>query len=324
MMQSLQFKSFGQPEEVMELVELPLPALESGQVQVRVLASAINPADINYVQGYYGVKPELPSTCGIEGVAEVLDSQSELFQAGDRVIFIKRVGTWQQELICSADSLVKIPQELAVEQAAMLKVNPLTALQLLTSFLDLKAGDWIIQNAANSGVGQSLIQLAQILGIKTINIVRREEALAEIIDLGGDINLVDAEDLKSQVLELTNGVEPQLAMNAVGGDSALRLMDCLAPKGQHVTYGAMSLRSLKVPNKFLIFKGISLHGLWVTEWLSQTPYEKIQQTYQQLADYVIAGKLSQPVAATYPLAKHQQALTHAQQPKRGGKILFVN
>jgi len=319
---ALRFHTFGKPEEVVQLEQISLPDLALGEIRVALKASPVNPADINYVQGNYGVKPELPNIPGIEGHGVVTESASDEFNEGDHVIFIERVGTWQTLITCAANRAIKIPNNLDPLQAAMLKVNPLTAWQLIHKFTQLNKGDWIVQNAANSGVGQCVIQIAKLLGLKTINLVRREEPIALLAELGGDVNLLDNNESKEEILKLTGGALPRVAFNAVGGDSALRLMDILDDQGHHITFGAMSMRSLKVPNKFLIFKRITLHGLWITKCISESPREEIKETYQKLATWVADGKLKQAVAATYSLDKLTEALTHAQTSQRDGKVLF--
>lgn len=319
---SVQFHTFGKAQEVTQLEQLELPTVGEGQVLVRMLFSPINPADLNFIQGNYGVKPELPASPGIEGCAEVLESRAEGFSKGDKVIFIERVGTWQSHIVCDASKALRIPSEIAPEQAAMLKVNPATAWQILHAYADLKPGDWVIQNAANSGVGQSLIQVAKQLGLRTINTVRREGLEDELKALGADHVLLDDGDLVAKVREICGDNMPKLASNAVGGDSALRQMDALAEHGTQVTFGAMSMRSLKVPNKFLIFKGISLRGLWITKWIAAAPREEIQQVYDQLANWVIEGKLTQSIEKAYKPTDLAEALERSQQGERRGKVLL--
>ncbi|MBK1792189.1 MDR family NADPH-dependent oxidoreductase [Persicirhabdus sediminis] len=322
-MKQLIFNQFGQPEDVTQIRELePASQLDDGQIRVKMLAAPINPADINYIQGIYGVKPELPAVSGLEGCGEVIESASAEFSAGDKVIFIQRVGTWQSELICPAESAVKVPAEIDAIQASMLKVNPLTAWLILREFENLKEGDYLIQNAANSGVGACVIQLAKSLGIKTINLVRREELIDSVIQLGGDEVFLDNKDVVASIKEKLGDVPIRLASNAVGGDSALRLMDALAPQGTMVTYGAMSRRSLKVPNKFLIFKLITLRGLWVTEWMKTQSRDQLQCVYSQLAELMVAGQLAQPVDSIFSIDDAVAACLRAQEDKRDGKVVF--
>lgn len=317
------FKIYGEPTDVTELSESDSPILQSGEVRVRMLACPINPADINLIQGIYGIRPELPATPGVEGCGEVIESSSDQLSVGDRVILIKHVGTWSEEVVCPASSALKIPYETPAEQACMMKVNPLTAWCMLTQFLDLPQGSWVIQNASNSGVGTCVIQIAKLLGLRTINLVRREELIPQLSALGADHVILDNADVANQVKSITEGSPPQLALNAVGGDSALRLMDAVATKGIHVTYGAMSRRSLKVPNKFLIFKRIQLHGFWVTEWLKEQDTFQVESIYSQLAKWMLEGKLSQPIDSVYPLTDVQSALTRAIEDQRDGKVLIT-
>lgn len=315
--------AFGAPTEVTSLSQSDPTPLPAGHLRIRMLASPINPADINLIQGIYGIRPDLPATPGVEGCGEVIESDCDTLQAGDRVILIKHVGTWAEEIVCPPDALLKIPNETPPQQACMLKVNPLTAWCMLTQFIGLPQGAWVVQNAANSGVGTCVIQIAQLLGLKTINLVRREELIPDLLAIGADHVLIDDADAPEKIKQITENQAPQLALNAVGGDSALRLMDMLAPEGFHVTYGAMSRRSLKVPNKFLIFKRIQLHGFWVTKWMQAEDPAKISQIYSQLAQWMLDGKLAQPVDSTFPLSEITAALTRAQEDKRNGKVLLT-
>ena len=317
------FRTFGNPVDVTELEELHPRSLEEGEVRIRMLASPINPADINLIQGTYGVRPELPCTPGIEGCGVIIESRDTSFHVKEHVIFIARSNTWSEEIICPASSLLIVPSETPVEQAAMLKVNPLTAWAMLTHYLQLPKGSWVIQNAANSGVGLCVIQIAKLLGLRTINLVRREELIPELLKLGGDIVMLDNAESITHIKETLKTAPPTLALNAVGGDSALRLMDALAPKGIHVTYGAMSMRSLKVPNKFLIFKGIQLHGFWCTEWMKEKSTTEIKNVFQQLAKWMIRDNLHQTVDSRFHLKDVKQAITRAQENKRNGKVLIT-
>lgn len=322
--QSVKFYEFGAPADVLNYVSeeklTPRP-LKSGEIRVKIQFSPVNPADINYIQGNYGIRPELPAIPGVESSGIITESTSGNVSVGDLVIFITRVGTWQSEVICDAEEVIVIPA-IPTEQAAMLKVNPLTALCLLENYVSLKEGDYIIQNAANSGVGQCVIQIAKQLGIKTINLVRREELIPGLLELGADHVLLDDGIVVEKVREICGENLPKLACNAVGGDSALRLMDALAEEGQHVTFGAMSMRSLKVPNKFLIFKRIQLHGLWVTKWIEANDHVTVSAAYQRLAKWVGKGQLNQSVDTIYKAQEIIPAITHATQAKRDGKILL--
>lgn len=298
-------------------------APETGHVLVRILAAPINPADLNTVEGTYGVKPPLPAIPGIEGCGVVEASNSSDFQPGDHVIFLRRSGTWASHTTVPADVLFKLPTSLDPLQAAMLKVNPATAWRLLHAFGSLKNGEFIVQNVGNSAVGRCVIQLARDLGIRTISFVRREELFTELKALGGDQVFLDDDTGLAAAKEVMGGANAALAFNAVGGDSALRLMKLLREGGSHITYGAMGRKPVTIPNGLLIFRGIEIRGLWVTRWIENAPLDEVRAVYQDLADRVAAGKIVQQVDSTFPLESYQDALARLEAPERSGKVLFV-
>lgn len=318
----LVFSQFGVPSSVLSLEAFTLPPLKSGEVLLEIQASPINPADLNFIEGTYGVKPELPATAGIECVATILESQSKLFSPGDSVIPISRIGGWADHAITHEQNLIRLPSGIDPLQAAMLKVNPATAFLLLTHFESLQPGDWVTLNAANSGVGQCTIQLAKHLGIRTLCFLRNSSLTQELKNLGATEVFEDSPAGYAEALEALGKDRAKLAFNAVGGDSALRIMKLLGPSGTHITYGAMAKKPLTVPNGALIFNDIRLRGLWVTHWIRNSVPTTLNQTYAMLAELVSSGKLIQTVNSTFDLADFSQALAHMDQLGRVGKVIF--
>lgn len=319
----LAFRSCGVPVEVLECVDDEAGTLAENHVRVKVLAAPVNPADLNFIEGTYGVMPELPATPGIEGCAEVLESRHEAYVPGDHVIFLTRASSWAEQADVHGDLLFKLPVGIDPLQAAMLKVNPATAFRMLHGFVAVPPGGWVVQNAANSGVGRCVIQLCKQLGWRTVNLVRREELVGELKAIGADHVFLDNGDAVDAAKEVLGKDRPVLALNAVGGDSALRLMNLLAVGGSHVTYGAMGRKPLKVPNGLLIFKDISLHGFWMTKWLENARLPEVHRTYGLLAKWMAEGKLDVPIDSTHRLGEFKQALARLDAPDRHGKVLFT-
>ena len=319
----LMFSQTGKPAEVLEVNTFTPPPLVAGEVRVRISAAPINPADLNTIEGTYGVKPELPAVPGIEGSGVVEESAADGFVAGDAVMFLDRASTWATHTVVPAGILFKLPAGIDPLQAAMLKVNPATAWRLLHGFAELKPGDWVVQNLGNSAVGRCVIQIARDMGVKTISFVRRSEVVEELKGLGADHVLLDDDAGLTAATELMGGANAALAFNAVGGDSALRLMKLLHESGTHITYGAMGRKPLTLPNGLLIFRDIRICGLWVTRWLRDAPVEEVQAVYQELAKRVVAGRIVQPVDGTHSLADFAVALERLDAPERSGKVLFA-
>lgn len=294
---------------------------DAGEVLVKLLAAPVNPADLNTIEGTYGVKPVLPAVPGIEGCG-IVETAAPGFAPGDLVMFLRRADTWATHTTVPAEFLFKLPAGIDPLQAAMLKVNPATAWRLLHGFDSLKPGDWIVQNLGNSAVGRCVIQLARDLGIHTVSFVRRAEQFAALAELGADRVFLDDDDGLQQAKEVLGGAEAALAFNAVGGDSALRLMKLLREGATHITYGAMGRKPLTFPNGLILFRDIRVRGLWVTRWVENAPAEEICGVYQNLARRVASGSLVQPVDRAFPLDEWRSALDRLDAPDRAGKVLF--
>jgi NADPH:quinone reductase-like Zn-dependent oxidoreductase len=288
-----------------------------------MLAAPINPADLNILEGKYGELPTLPCIPGSEGAGRVLSVGTGVsdFKPGDLVAVVRR-GTWAKHLTVSAKEIFPLPSSTDPLQASMLGVNPPTAFLMLKTLSNLQPGEWILQNAANSGVGRSVIQIARALGLRTLNIVRRPELVAELTALGADCVLTEDDDLREMAGQIFGGQPPRLALNAVGGASALNLANALARDGHLVTYGAMGRQPLKIPNGLLIFKNLTFSGFWLTRWKMTTTPDEQKAVFHKLASMLAGGGLRLAVHATHPMDAIESAIADAASEKRTGKVLL--
>jgi mitochondrial enoyl-[acyl-carrier protein] reductase / trans-2-enoyl-CoA reductase len=320
--QVLRFDRFGPASEVIALAEEKLPELGSHDVRVRISFAPINPSDLNYIEGKYGLKPSLPAVAGLEGAGEIIELGSEVrdLSIGQLVLPPREQGLWRRDLIVPATALEKVPAGLTAEQAAISRVNPPTAWCLLHEFAALQPGDWIVQNAANSAVGRAVIRLCRVLGLHSLNLVRRAELKQELQRDGADL-VFTMEEFPAW-LAANREPRARLGFNAVGGESALAVANALCPGGIHITYGAMARQPLKISNGLLIFSDLTFRGFWLTQWLVRAPQERVTLMKRALAQWWQAGVLQTDIEQTYPLIEHQAALLHANREGRRGKIMF--
>jgi trans-2-enoyl-CoA reductase len=283
---------------------------------IRALAAPINPADINQIQGVYPSKPPFTSFLGTpqpsavggnEGCFEVLSHGSSIksVQKGDWVIMKSTgFGTWRTHSLAEEKDVLKISNKegLTPIQVSTVSVNPCTAYRMLRDFETLRDGDWFIQNGANSGVGRAAIQLGNLWGLNSINVIRdrlepaETEALkTELLSLGATKvvteNELMAQGFGDQVNEWTNGGRRpvKLGLNCVGGKPTSALIKCLGESGHLVTYGGMSKQPLQLPTGLLIFKDIKFSGFWVSRWSDAHPEEKMK-TVEEILGYYRDGK----------------------------------
>lgn len=313
------------PQDVIRPVAVDLSAPAAGQALVAVLAAPINPSDVLMLTGGYGLLPPLPAVGGSEGVGRVVAVGPDVagLQPGQMVLLPAGSGTWASHLIADARRLVPLPDGADPQQMAMLTVNPATASLLLSEFVTLAAGDWVIQNVANSGVGGYLVQLARQRGLRTVNVVRREGAVAAVQAQGGDVVLVDGDDLHQRVKQATGGAPLRLGIDAVGGLATDRLARCLAEGGMLVNYGLMSGEPCVVSAQSFVFNDLTLRGFWLAKWFRVASRDAQKALYGDLTRALAGGHLKARIHATYPVQQIQQAVAAAAAGERDGKILIV-
>lgn len=326
-MHAVRFSRFGPAHEVAELADVPEPeAPGPGRVLLEIERSPINPADLLMFEGRYGATPpRLPVWAGGEAVARVvaLGPGVDHLAVGDRVLaLLAGRGNWRPRTTVAAERLFALPAA-DVDQLAMLGVNPPTAWRMLEDFVALAEGDWVIQNAANSGVGRALIAFARRRGLRTVNVVRRESLAESLRALGADVVLTDGVDLAARVIAATGGARPRLAIDAVAGEATRRLAQSLADGGTLVNYGLLSSQPCATDAGDLVFRDLTLRGFWLANWFSRASLEEMHALYRQLGAAIADGTLQVPVEAVYPLAKFREALAHAARRGRNGKVLLA-
>jgi NADPH:quinone reductase-like Zn-dependent oxidoreductase len=318
-MQAVQLTAYGDPLKGLKCVELPEPKQPGpNEVQIQVEFSPLNPNDLLLAQGRYPVRPQLPAIIGNEGVGRVLAVGPGVAQVelGNRVLVPQRVFSWAERVLAPAFDLIKLPLGSDPQQVSMLRINPPTAALLLSEYVSLSPGEWIVQNAANSGVGRAVIAFARERGIRTVNLVRRAELIDELTAAGGDLVLLDSPNAAETIRAKTENASIRLALDGVSGPATALLGKVLSSDSTIVSYAAMSGAPISIDPYDVFFKNITVRGflLKTFDFGSQ-----VKPAIEQATDLIGLGRLRFPVAAIYPLSAVKEAVAHT---LRGGKVLF--
>jgi len=325
----VELNKIGDPADVLEVKDGVAPSLADGEIRIAVLAAPIHPSNLLQIAGNYGTAAVLPSTPGSEGVGRVLElSPAVTHLSVGQLVLLPGLGTWTEQLVVSAAGVIPLPDlgkpdAAVIEQLSMTAINPLTALLMLTSYVDLKEGDWIVQSASNSAVGGYLIQLAKQRGIKTVNVVRREGLAEDLMAKGADVVLVDSPDLAKQIATATNNAPVVLAIDAVAGETFSRLAESLSTGGTLVAYGAMSGKAPVLNTGTVIFNDIRVRGFWLSKWFQTASMAEKQGAFGQVIPLIASGDLAADIDSRYSVAEIKQAVTRAGQRGRNGKVLIV-
>lgn len=311
---------YGDPQKVIQLVYEQIPEPSSNELLIEMLMASVNPVDINIIQGVYGpIKPSLPFVPGYEGVGRIakLGSGVTTFKIGDHVILknITFVGVWRKYLLTTKDSVIKVSSDLELPEAATLSVNPATAYRMLKDYGNLKPGDTVIQNGANSSCGVQIIQMCKILGLISINVVRNRPEINELKSYLTQVgaNYVYTEDEISSINIFKNGdvKKPIMALNCVGGKSASLIMKHLDMDGVMVTYGGMSMQPVTVSTSSLVFKELHFHGFNLSKWMLRNKDSKeIDKMYSDIIDWYLTKKMEVPPYDLVKLENCKEALAN--------------
>ncbi len=302
--------------------------LQAGQVRVGMLYMTVNPADLLQMSGRYGRQPALPFVPGHEGSAVVLETAPDVdeLQVGTLVVPLGASGYWSDERVLAARQVVTLPGAVDPQQAAMLVANPATASVLLQQMSRLQAGDWVIQNAANSAVGQSVRRQAARQGLRLVNVVRRAGAIAR--DARPDEHwVVDAEpgvpSLLSRLEPTLQGQRPRLALDALGGRASGALAASLGEGGTLIVYGLMTGEPAAIDVHDLVFRGIRVQGFWLARWFAEPQNRSlIPPMLAELVERLGRGELHIDVEASHDLEQVVGALEQAAREGRHGKVLL--
>lgn len=318
-MKAIQLTATGNPLETLKYVELPDPkAPKNGEVIIRMEYSPINFSDLMVAKGIYFIQPELPAVIGGEGVGVISEVGRDVthLKVGDRVVLPFGTYAWSELVKAPAENLVALAPSADAKQASMIGINPPTAVLLLDEFTTLQENDWIVFNAGNSSVAHTFVTVAKSRKLKTLAIVRREDAVAVAKAAGADVVLVENSNIAEQAKSATNGANIRLGLDAVGGESSGVLAKILGGDSHLVAYAVLSGQPMVVSQVDLITKRMKVHGFWM--YLEQY-LPKLNAAVRESERLLESGSLNVPIAATYPLSEINEAVAHA---TKGVKVLL--
>jgi NADPH2:quinone reductase len=323
MTHAIRFHKTGGPEVlVWEEVKVGKPG--AGEARIRHTAVGLNFVDIYNRAGVYPAP--LPSGLGSEGagVVEEVGSGVTDLKPGDRVAYgSSPLGAYAEERLIPADRLIKLPDGIDDKTAAAMMLKGLTAQYLIRQTYRIKAGETILLHAAAGGVGLILAQWAKHLGVTVIGTVGSDEKakLAHAHGCAHTINYA-REDFVKRVEELTGGKKVPVVYDSVGKDTFLKSLDCLAPLGYLVLFGASSGNVDPLNLGLLAQKG----SLYVTRPTLNTygaKRENLVAMAKELFEVVQSGAVKIEVHQTYPLKDAARAHADLAGRKTTGSTVLV-
>ncbi|KAJ2945614.1 hypothetical protein O0L34_g437 [Tuta absoluta] len=327
MTKQLVYTQFGDPLSVVKFRESIVRDVKETEVLVRMLAAPVNPSDLNTIQGVSTSLPELPTIPGDEGVGNVVEIGKKVSKVniGDRVIITKpRLGTWRYYGIFDELDLFKISPNIPLPEASMITAAPSTAYRLIKDFYTVRHGETIVQNAANSSVGQSVIQIARALGINTFNIVATHcqfEAVKENLNRLGAAGSVFTLEEAEQMTNFTTSLrQPILGLNCLGGRYEDVLLRLLAKNGAMVYYGSCynSVQCKRCWRPDLAYDRFD-----IVEWYKTATCLEKSRMISNIAQLIATGKFKAPMYAPVELKNYVAALRNTVQCEAYSTVNYI-
>jgi len=321
----------GEARDVVEIQEKNLPAPKPGQVRVRMLAAPINPSDLLFCQGNYGIGPQPPTSVGLEGVGIVETSGGGWFGRllrGQRVSVISRQpGTWGTFCLTESQTVIPLPTSLSDEQAAVFFINPASALLMTRWILKVPRGSWIMQSGAGSALGRMVIRLGNHFGFRTINIVRRNEQVHELQQLGGDAVFCADEstspnEFTEQIRDICHDDLPRYAVDPVGGRLGGMLFESLGEQGRMLCFASLAGAPIPIDPRTMITHHRQLKGFWLGTVMQSLSLIQKLQFIRQLGQLHQQGVFQVETFETFPLAQVTAALDAAARNHGAKKVLL--
>ncbi|WP_082280800.1 zinc-binding dehydrogenase [Leptospira kirschneri] len=324
---ALELKEYGENRNRASIVEKTIRPLKKGEVLIRMHSASINPSDLMFMRGLYGIKKKLPIVPGFEGSGNVVS-----FGGGFYASYLKGKnvactasgrgdGVYAEYMITDAFNCLPIGKDLSLEQGACLYVNPITAIAMVerVQSLGVKA---LVQTAAASALGKMVVGIAARKGMKVINIVRKPEQEEVLKKIGAEYILnSESSNFERQLKILSKDLNATVCLDAVAGELTSRVLLAMPYGSRAIVYGALSEKEIPIHAGMMIFQDKKLEGFWLSTWVpQQTPYKiwKLSKELRSLAK----KELKTDIASRFPLEKAIEAIEHYAVNMTKGKVLI--
>jgi NADPH2:quinone reductase len=327
-MRAVELRSYEGGADALAVADRPVPRPLAAQVLVRVAAAPVNPSDLAFLRGSYGIRKRLPVVPGFEGSGEVVAAGKGAwarYLVGRRVACAAPTdgdGTWAEYVLADAAQCIPLRKDTDIEQASTMIVNPFTAWALLGFAKELRASA-VVQTAAASALGRMIQRLAASRGLRVVNVVRRPEQVA-LLEAEGAEYVLDSStaDFDSRLAELCKRLRASVAFDAVAGELTGRLISAMPKGGTAFVYGGLSMEPCLLDPRSLIFERKSVRGFWLADWLRHTGALK-KYFAARSVQRLLKKELRTEIRERLPLEQAIEGVRRYAQEMTGGKIIFV-
>lgn len=309
-----------------EFGETLIPQIDSNEVLIKVHAASINPADILFLSGHYGIKRALPSVGGMEGCGTVIATGNSLVARmlkGKRVAFVSEVyGSWSEYTKASAMTCMVLPDHVSDEQGAVFFVNPASAMAMVKIAKQHKSKA-IVQTAGASALGRILVKLGKENGLAVISVVRKDEHAQLLREIGGQ-HIVNSSSpaFEDELKRKTHDLGATVCFDAIGGDLTGTVLSALPDGSTLFQYGLLGGSTTTINADDLVFRRKRITGFWASDWVkTQSIFELL--SLQGSMKKSVGSQIQTEISQTFSLCQTVDAIQQYAANMTSGKVLLL-
>jgi NADPH:quinone reductase len=324
-MRAIVIREPGGPE-VLELRDVPTPTPQRGEARVRIRATAVNRADLIQRMGAYPAPPDSPRDIpGMELAGEV-DAVGEgvsSVKVGDRVFGLAGGGTYAEQVVLPARTLVRLPEALSYVEGAAIPEAFITAYDAMVVQARLAPGETVLVHAAGSGVGTAAIQIARAVGAFSIGTARTAEKLDRTRPMGlGEGIVVEGGRFAEKVTAITAGRGVDVVIDLVGGAYVAEDLACIAMCGRIVVVGLLAGTRADVDLGLLMRKRVEMRGTMLRSRPLEEKIDAANLLARHLAPLFATRQLEPVIDRVLPLARASDAHAYVASNEGFGKVVL--
>ena len=308
--------------------QIPIPVPGKGEVLIKMHSSPVNPSDLSFIMGSYGIKKPYPVVPGFEGSGTVVAAGKGFLPKlwmGKNVSCAASAGhngCWAEYMVTSANLCVPFSKNITFEQASMMFVNPMTAIAFFDIYKKTQKRGAIINTAGASALGKMVGRLGKQQGIPVISVVRRDEQVDMLKNEGFEYVLnSESTTFEDELKDLSYQLNATLIFDAVGGKLTQQILNSVPKESRVFIYGKLSSEPLEINPSEMIFSGKHIEGFWLNNWLkNKSLIDNIRNTRK--IQSLLTNELSTKIYEKFPPGKIIKAIETYRNNMSKGKVLI--
>ncbi len=311
---------------VLELREKEIPTPKDNEILIKIHASPINPSDLMFIRGLYGIKKKAPVSAGFEASGTIVSVGKDIksLRPDMQVSCVAghNDGSWAEYMVTSEENCLPLIEGISLDEASSFFVNPMTAWAMVTRCQN-ENHPAMIQTASASALGKMVVRLCAEKNIPLINVVRKTEQEVALREIGAE-NILNSENpnFEKELYKISKKLNATYAIDAVAGETAQKVLECMPYGGKIICYGALSEKPIPVNAGIILFQNKKVEGYWLSSWIYSLGIEEFQRQAKEAQKY-LKTIFQTKINKRYPLEQYEEGLEFYKNHMSDGKVVFA-